>query len=87
MMTVREILADWLTAHGYDGLACVDSSDEKCCCGLGELLKCISDKLDSCVAGKASATAMRRDFAGELLGPWIEAAHDQQENDGNHEHT
>ena len=35
--TVRSIVAEWLTAHGYDGLVC---DDWECGCWLGDLFRC-----------------------------------------------
>lgn len=34
-MTIAEIIADWLRAHGYDGL-----TDGDCACELTDLLPC-----------------------------------------------
>lgn len=44
-MTVKEILADWLKSHGYDGLC----SDD-CGCEISELCPCLWD-IHDCVAG------------------------------------
>ncbi len=44
-MTTAEIVADWLRAHGYDGLA-----GEDCGCALDDLMPCGEIHLD-CVAG------------------------------------
>ena len=43
--TVREILDQWLTEHGYDGLYC-----ESCGCETGDLAPCDSSAMD-CQAG------------------------------------
>lgn len=37
-MTAREILKEWLVAHGFDGLA-----GENCGCGIGDLIVCGQD--------------------------------------------
>jgi hypothetical protein len=38
-MTAIEILEEWLTAHGYDGLC---NPDEECGCRIGDLIPCHS---------------------------------------------
>ena len=43
-MTVKEILADWLKSHNWDGLA-----GDECGCELNDLMPC--DSPDQCVPG------------------------------------
>jgi hypothetical protein len=45
-MTVRELVADWLKTHGYDGLW--DEANE-CACLLDDLMPC--DSVGACQAG------------------------------------
>lgn len=47
---VREILADWLRQHGYDGLF----NDGVCACSVDELMPCLEPSSE-CQAGYAVA--------------------------------
>lgn len=47
---VREILADWLRHHGYDGLF----NDGVCACSVDELMPCLEPSSE-CQAGYAVA--------------------------------
>lgn len=38
-MNVKTILAEWLKAHGHDGLMCVD---DECGCEIADLMPCDS---------------------------------------------
>jgi hypothetical protein len=56
-MTIREIVADWLKSHGYDGLYCGEVGDE-CGCHLDDFAPCGNqyngpdwNRPDSCVPG------------------------------------
>lgn len=52
-MNVREIVKEWLEAHGYDGLYCGDS----CCCENSRLLLYCHEECGKCVPGyKARCT-------------------------------
>lgn len=50
-MTVREIIADWLKSHGYDGLYWDSDSDEGCGCAIDDLAPCDNINLERCHAG------------------------------------
>ncbi len=52
-MNVREIVADWLKAHGYDGLYWSETfcDGEGCGCTLDDLMPCEWVDGRSCVAG------------------------------------
>ena len=45
-MNVEQIVADWLTTHGYDGLY-----DEDCGCCLDDLRPCSGEGAGQCKAG------------------------------------
>ena len=45
-MKVKEILAEWLENHGYDGLY---DHHKECCCSIDDLMPC-EDCPDQCVA-------------------------------------
>lgn len=55
-MTVKEITAEWLKAHGYDGLC----NDNECGCFVGDLMPC-GDPGEHCEAGHK----VRCDYDGE----------------------
>jgi len=46
-MNVQEIIIDWLTSHGYDGLY---NADGQCACKLGDLMPCGEPGID-CAPG------------------------------------
>jgi len=46
-MTLHEIVKDWLTTHGYDGLA-----GDECGCALDTLMPCNCPHLIDCVPGR-----------------------------------
>jgi hypothetical protein len=46
-MTVREIVAEYIKEHGFDGLYCAD----ECACGLDNLIPCDGGGLSSCCTG------------------------------------
>ena len=46
-MNLKEMIADYLTAHGYDGLC----QPEECCCPLDKLMDCGKPHLHYCMAG------------------------------------
>mgnify|MGYP006987954627 CR=1 FL=1 len=46
-MTLEEIVRDWLSRHGYDGLC---YPEEECGCGIDDLMPCSQPSLN-CVAG------------------------------------
>ena len=61
MMNVKEIVADYLTTNGYDGLC---NADIQCGCGLDDLFPCVCMNETSCVPGyKAVCNAGCGDFA------------------------
>jgi len=47
-MTVKEIVAEWLKCHGFDGLF---SEGGECACELSDLMPCDSEGCEKCVAG------------------------------------
>lgn len=48
-MNIHDIVKDWLTTHGYDGLA-----GDECGCQLDDLMPCGCSHETECVAGKLS---------------------------------
>ena len=68
-MDVRDILKEWLIAHGYQGLR----SDDDCACGIDDLMCCDScpDNCESCYKVKADcghcdADCESRDYKPEF---------------------
>ena len=58
-MNVKEIVAEWLKGHKFDGLCCED-----CGCGVTDLMCCGGDGIEFCVpAYKRLAT--QADIEGE----------------------
>ena len=47
IVTLRDIVSDWLKSHGYDGLF---NGDGNCACLLSDLFPC-GDPRDDCEAG------------------------------------
>ena len=53
VMTVKEIVGEWLKTHGYDGLCTTN-----CGCGMDDLIPCCYGHCEHCVpAKKVIATA------------------------------
>ena len=46
-MTVKEILIEWLTEHGYSGLW----NEEECACPIDELILCNGESIEDCRPG------------------------------------
>ena len=66
-LTVRQIVAAWLTAHGYSGLYDCNSEDG-CGCRLDDLMPCESECALDCLPGYAVYNT-----DGEFLGVFEEA--------------
>lgn len=47
-MTVKEIVAEWLKSHGYDGLF---AEGGECACELADLMPCDAEGCETCIAG------------------------------------
>jgi len=63
-LTVREIVAEYLSTHGYDGLYSYD-----CGCPLGDLMCCGGEFVDDCKAGiKLEPTSEEREEWGDTVG-------------------
>ena len=73
-MKVREILAQWLGEHGYDGLV---NQDADCGCGLDDLIACDDACHDCGPAYRGPAGDGSADF---WMYPTREAAQAAQEN-------
>ncbi len=46
-MTVKEILIEWLTEHGYSGLW----NEDECGCGIDDFIPCNGEGSDGCQPG------------------------------------
>jgi len=47
IMTVKEILIEWLTEHGYSGLW----NEEECGCGIDDFIPCNCESIEGCQPG------------------------------------
>ena len=46
-MTVKEILIEWLTDHGYSGLW----NEDECGCGIDDFIPCNNEGIEGCQPG------------------------------------
>lgn len=60
-ITVKEILAEWLESHGYDGLY----NDFECGCEIGDLIPC-GESCERCVAAYKISCADCRNSGCEV---------------------
>jgi hypothetical protein len=58
-ITVKQIVIEYLKINGYDGLYC--DYNDRCGCGLEDLMPCDGNNTDHCIAGHA-----RKDPTGEV---------------------
>ena len=65
-MTVREIVVEYLRAHGYDGLWTNDCGDDGCGCLIDDLAPCCCESFFECEPGYKLPGNEDYDF---LVGP------------------
>lgn len=60
MKTVKQIVAGWLTEHGYDGLC-----THNCGCKVDDLMPCSSEGISECEPGHTAACDCEGECDGE----------------------